>query len=67
MTTPDNVGKCGHAKCAGGTGEHCFYKGKPMSAYTPVTNYTQKLDPDHVHNFIDGECIGENCYATQNH
>jgi hypothetical protein len=27
----DNVGKCGHAKCAGGNG--CFMKGKPMSNY----------------------------------
>lgn len=27
----DNVGKCGHAKCAGGDG--CFEKGKPMAIY----------------------------------
>lgn len=29
----DNVGKCGHTKCAGGTGEHCFYVGAPMRSY----------------------------------
>ena len=30
----DNVGKCGHTKCAGGNG--CFYKGQPMSKYEKV-------------------------------
>lgn len=33
----DNVGKCGHAKCAGGNG--CFEVGKPMSKYTPVSEF----------------------------
>ncbi len=30
----DNVGKCGHAKCAGG--KLCYEKGAPMTAYKPV-------------------------------
>ncbi len=34
----DNVGKCGHAKCAGGKG--CYEKGKPMAAYKPVEMIT---------------------------
>lgn len=32
--TNDNVGKCGHAKCAGGN--LCYYQGKPMTTYSPV-------------------------------
>lgn len=31
----DNVGKCGHAKCAGG--ELCYEKGKPMQPYRTVS------------------------------
>lgn len=30
-----NVGKCGHARCAGGNG--CYEKGRPMANYEPVT------------------------------
>jgi hypothetical protein len=30
----DNVGKCGHAKCAGG--KLCYEKGAPMSAWKPA-------------------------------
>jgi len=29
----DNVGKCGHAKCAGGTRKYCYEKGKGMKLY----------------------------------
>lgn len=39
----DNVGKCGHAKCAGGNG--CFEVGKPMQPYTPV-NMDNIYNPD---------------------
>lgn len=35
----DNVGKCGHAKCAGGAGELCYEKGKPMKPYAPMKEY----------------------------
>lgn len=39
----DNVGKCGHAKCAGGTGEWCFKKGRPMRSYEEIkTELKQK-------------------------
>lgn len=34
MKKDDNVGKCGHPKCAGGN--LCYYKGKPMREYKPV-------------------------------
>jgi len=36
-TTNDNVGKCGHPRCAGGDGTHCYEKGKPMRAYKSMT------------------------------
>lgn len=32
----DNVGKCGHAKCAGGNGTLCYEKGKPMRTYEEI-------------------------------
>jgi len=35
----DNVGKCGHRKCAGGI--LCYEKGRPMSAYTKSIDYKQ--------------------------
>lgn len=34
MTINDNVGKCGHAKCAGGNG--CYEKGAPMRTYEEI-------------------------------
>ncbi len=32
----DNVGKCGHAKCAGGSGLLCYEKGAPMRSYEEI-------------------------------
>lgn len=32
----DNVGKCGHAKCAGG--ELCYQKGRGMRTYEDIKN-----------------------------
>lgn len=34
MDKHDNVGKCGHAKCAGGNG--CYETGKPMRSYEEI-------------------------------
>jgi len=35
MPKNDNVGKCGHAQCAGGV--LCFQKGPPMATYLKMT------------------------------
>lgn len=40
----NNIGKCGHAKCAGGDGTHCYEKGKPMATYSKDTTPEQRLE-----------------------
>lgn len=50
----DNVGKCGHPKCAGGDGTHCFEKGKPMRTLEKIKIET-KLD--YLREQIEKECI----------
>lgn len=34
MAKNDNVGKCGHARCAGGNG--CYFTGQPMKSYDEI-------------------------------
>ena len=43
----DNLGKCGHVKCAGGTGDLCFKKGAPMSTYRK-DEYCPRCIEDHT-------------------
>ncbi len=62
----DNVGKCGHAKCAGGV--LCYEKGAPMSAYKPV-NMDNIYNPDICPSSLDeyGEPMTEGETAHQWH
>lgn len=42
MNINDNVGKCGHARCAGGNG--CYEKGKPMRAYKKIVTLADQIE-----------------------
>lgn len=58
----DNVGKCGHAKCAGGNGVLCFYKGKPMSIYKREDNTTcDHCGSEDLQTNSSGEYTCNNC------
>ena len=39
----DNLGKCGHAKCAGGDGTHCYEVGAPMRPYKKEFTHAQHI------------------------
>lgn len=45
----DNVGKCGHARCAGGNGILCYQKGAPMRTYEEIKREYAKVNCTNCH------------------
>ena len=57
----DNVGKCGHAKCAGGNGVLCFKKGTPMSTYQKEGTTCDHCASTDLQTNSSGEYTCNNC------
>lgn len=54
----DNVGKCGHARCAGGNGKLCYERGKGMRSYNDIKQeLTAKARLEYLRGEINAERI----------
>lgn len=54
----DNVGKCGHARCAGGNGLLCYEKGQGMRTYDDIKQELElKARLEYLRQQINNESI----------
>lgn len=51
-----NVGKCGHARCAGGSGELCYEKGRGMRSYDEIK---KELEAKARLEYLRGEILAQ--------